>query len=165
MEVDRILGGHAVHRESVRDITRILRENNLEVQVVKADTYCKEDLEGADIVFSAGGSVSTWQQVARLRAVFAETTRLLTPPGDGTFIDAAALVSDDTPVVGLNTDVKRSRGEMCLKSSGHHDTTATECLRALLAGNYRFVPGHCCLFIQPAALPGKEVTFMAFSDL
>eukprot|EP00037_Helgoeca_nana_P024273 m.257456 g.257456 ORF g.257456 m.257456 type:complete len:398 (+) comp26592_c0_seq1:282-1475(+) len=102
---------HEVHAHNLALLLDSLGAAGIQADVLRASEYkvAPPDLAGYDAVLSAGG--------------------------DGTFIDAAAHVSGDTPVIGFNTDPERSVGRLCLAPST--DLNPAECLAELQDGRFR----------------------------
>ncbi|DBA00020.1 TPA: hypothetical protein N0F65_002023 [Lagenidium giganteum] len=109
---DRLKASHDHHIEALEDITSAFKENNIEVSVVTAKEMSHEAVEGADMVFSAGG--------------------------DGTFLKAASFVNTPVPVAGLNTDPMGSEGKLCCYAVDHVCNRFSYALDRLLTGNFRW---------------------------
>ena len=84
----------------------------MEVSVVKASAYGVEAAQDADLIISAGG--------------------------DGTFLAAASLVRDQTPIIGINTDPVGSEGHLSL--TGKQQLRVADTIDRFLGGNFRFFP-------------------------
>ncbi|TMW56602.1 hypothetical protein Poli38472_006612 [Pythium oligandrum] len=109
---DRLKASHDHHVEAIDDITTSLKERGIEVSVVPANQMSHEAIEGADMVFSAGG--------------------------DGTFLKAASYVNQPIPVAGLNTDPARSEGKLCCYSVDSLQSRFSHALDRLLIGNFQW---------------------------
>ncbi|XP_077981384.1 NAD kinase 2, mitochondrial-like [Glandiceps talaboti] len=105
-----ILSIHKVHTNNLDGIIRTLEKRNIEYEVVKREDYTYDKVRWATTIISAGG--------------------------DGTFLLAASKVFDDTPVIGINTDPKRSEGYLALphECTVHFDDT----MKKLLAGKFKW---------------------------
>ncbi|CAH0485513.1 unnamed protein product [Peronospora farinosa] len=109
---DRLKASHEHHIEAVDEITNSFKDRNIEVTVVSANQLTHEAVEGTDMIFSAGG--------------------------DGTFLKTASFVNTPIPVAGLNTDPKRSEGNLCcykIDNVTHRFSTA---LDRLLEGDFKW---------------------------
>ena len=80
--------------------------------VVKTSAYDAETAKNADLIISAGG--------------------------DGTFLSAASLVRDQTPVIGINTDPIGSEGHLSL--TGKEERKVGDVIDRFFGGNFRFFP-------------------------
>ena len=81
------------HTSALNSLLDRLRERNVTFDVVRTpEAHTVRDLTPYDAVLSAGG--------------------------DGTFLTAASLVLDNTPVIGFNTDSERSEGHLCVRRRG-----------------------------------------------
>lgn len=109
---DRLKASHDHHIEALDDIVGALKENKIDVSVVHAKELSHEAIEGADMVFSAGG--------------------------DGTFLKAASFVNQPIPVAGLNTDPLRSEGKLCCYAVDSVCNRFSYALENLLAGNFKW---------------------------
>lgn len=109
---DRLKASHEHHIEALNDITTSLQDYGIDVSVVAANHMTHEALEGADMVFSAGG--------------------------DGTFLKAASYVNTPIPVAGLNTDPARSEGNLCCYRVDHVENRFSHALDRLLSGDFRW---------------------------
>ncbi|CAI5726607.1 unnamed protein product [Hyaloperonospora brassicae] len=109
---DRLKASHEHHVEAVDEITNSFKERDIQVNVVSANQLTHEAVEGTDMIFSAGG--------------------------DGTFLKTASFVNTPIPVAGLNTDPKRSEGNLCcykIDNVTHRFSTA---LDRLLEGDFKW---------------------------
>ncbi|GLD99411.1 hypothetical protein PINS_up008130 [Pythium insidiosum] len=109
---DRLKASHDHHVQALEDITCSLKDSGIDVSVVPANQMSHEAIDGADMVFSAGG--------------------------DGTFLKAASYVNQPIPVAGLNTDPGRSEGKLCCYSVDHVESRFKVALDRLLSGNFRW---------------------------
>ncbi|RLN97857.1 hypothetical protein BBJ28_00012055, partial [Nothophytophthora sp. Chile5] len=107
---DRLKASHEHHVEAVDEITTSLKDRGIGVNVVAANHLTHEAVEGADMVFSAGG--------------------------DGTFLKAASFVNTPIPVAGLNTDPKRSEGNLCCYRVDNVTNRFSTALDRLLEGDF-----------------------------
>ncbi|XP_038075892.1 NAD kinase 2, mitochondrial-like [Patiria miniata] len=109
---DMYLEKHKIHVSNVKKVVDTLRSQNIEVRQAQwfDQNLNQEAVRWADVIIAAGG--------------------------DGTFIMAAGKVTDDTPVLGVNTDPSRSAGYLCLseKNSLQFDGA----LRKIIDGNFRW---------------------------
>uniref|UniRef100_A0A914RXJ9 NAD(+) kinase n=1 Tax=Parascaris equorum TaxID=6256 RepID=A0A914RXJ9_PAREQ len=101
---------HIQQQVYVNAICKALTENGIEVKVVSREEYTAEALQWADAVFSAGG--------------------------DGTFLIAAAKISDQRPVIGFNTDPLGSEGHLCITRKS--DQPVRGVIEKLLKGDFRY---------------------------
>ncbi|KAM4710456.1 NAD kinase 2, mitochondrial isoform 2-T2 [Discoglossus pictus] len=106
-----LLQRHNIHTENVEHIVKSLRNEGIDVQLVKRRDYNEETVQWADAIISAGG--------------------------DGTMLLAASKVLDRfKPVIGVNTDPERSEGHLCLPVRYTH--SFPEALRKLYRGEFRW---------------------------
>ncbi|KAG8456708.1 hypothetical protein GDO86_002478 [Hymenochirus boettgeri] len=106
-----LLHRHNVHSENVEHIVQCLRNEGIEVQLVKRRDYDEETVRWADAIISAGG--------------------------DGTMLLAASKVQDRLkPVIGVNTDPDRSEGHLCLPV--RYTRSFPEALKKLYRGEFRW---------------------------
>jgi NAD+ kinase len=71
---------HDEHYRSLDRILHTLHLNNIQTRIIQRNNYIQSDIDWSDAIFTAGG--------------------------DGTFLLAAAKITDSSkPVVGLNTDL------------------------------------------------------------
>uniref|UniRef100_A0A663N861 NAD kinase 2, mitochondrial n=1 Tax=Athene cunicularia TaxID=194338 RepID=A0A663N861_ATHCN len=99
------------HTENVEHVVDSLRNERIEVRLVKRREYNEETVRWADAVISAGG--------------------------DGTMLLAASKVFDKfKPVIGVNTDPERSEGHLCLPVRYTH--SFPEALQKLYRGEFRW---------------------------
>uniref|UniRef100_A0A8C0EPZ3 NAD kinase 2, mitochondrial n=1 Tax=Bubo bubo TaxID=30461 RepID=A0A8C0EPZ3_BUBBB len=106
-----LLERHRIHTENVEHVVDSLRNERIEVRLVKRREYNEETVRWADAVISAGG--------------------------DGTMLLAASKVFDKfKPVIGVNTDPERSEGHLCLPVRYTH--SFPEALQKLYRGEFRW---------------------------
>jgi NAD+ kinase len=108
---DRLKASHDHHLEALEDITNSLKDNKIEVKVVQANQMSHESIEGADMVFSAGGV---------------------------TFLKSTSFVNKPIPVAGLNTDPLRSEGKLCCYAVDNVSSRFKFALEDLLTGNFNW---------------------------
>uniref|UniRef100_A0A8C6N5K1 NAD(+) kinase n=1 Tax=Mus spicilegus TaxID=10103 RepID=A0A8C6N5K1_MUSSI len=105
-----LLERHHIHTKNVEHIIDSLRDEGIEVRLVKRREYDEETVRWADAVIAAGG--------------------------DGTMLLAASKVLDRLkPVIGVNTDPERSEGHLCLPVRYTH--SFPEALRRFSRGEFR----------------------------
>ncbi|XP_078531077.1 NAD kinase 2, mitochondrial isoform X2 [Lissotriton helveticus] len=106
-----LLERHHIHTKNVQHIIDSLRNEGIDVQLVKRREYDEETVRWADAVISAGG--------------------------DGTMLLAASKVLDRLkPVIGVNTDPERSEGHLCLPV--RYTYSFPEALQKLYRGEFRW---------------------------
>ncbi|XP_041275193.1 NAD kinase 2, mitochondrial isoform X2 [Onychostruthus taczanowskii] len=106
-----LLERHRIHTKNVEHVVDSLRNERIEVRLVKRREYNEETVRWADAVISAGG--------------------------DGTMLLAASKVFDKfKPVIGINTDPERSEGHLCLPVRYTH--SFPEALQKLYRGEFRW---------------------------
>ncbi|XP_035165318.1 NAD kinase 2, mitochondrial isoform X2 [Oxyura jamaicensis] len=106
-----LLERHRIHTKNVEHVVDSLRNERIEVRLVKRREYNEETVRWADAVISAGG--------------------------DGTMLLAASKVFDKfKPVIGVNTDPERSEGHLCLPVRYTH--SFPEALQKLYRGEFRW---------------------------
>ncbi|XP_072461907.1 NAD kinase 2, mitochondrial isoform X2 [Notamacropus eugenii] len=107
-----LLERHHIHTRNVEHILDSLRNEGIEVRLVKRREYDEESVRWADAVIAAGG--------------------------DGTMLLAASKVLDRfKPVIGVNTDPERSEGHLCLPVRYTH--SFPEALQKLYRGEFRWL--------------------------
>ncbi|XP_028915821.1 NAD kinase 2, mitochondrial isoform X4 [Ornithorhynchus anatinus] len=107
-----LLERHHIHTKNVEHILDSLRNEGIEVRLVKRREYDEETVRWADAVIAAGG--------------------------DGTMLLAASKVLDRLkPVIGVNTDPERSEGHLCLPVRYTH--SFPEALKRLTHGEFRWL--------------------------
>ncbi|GAU96705.1 hypothetical protein RvY_08112 [Ramazzottius varieornatus] len=80
---------HDFHKEQAHNIVKSLTERKIEAHIVNRYEYGPETVKWADAIITAGG--------------------------DGTFLLGASMVKDArVPIIGVNTDPRRSEGYLCL---------------------------------------------------
>ncbi|XP_070599539.1 NAD kinase 2, mitochondrial isoform X2 [Erythrolamprus reginae] len=106
-----LLERHRIHTKNVEHIVNSLRNEKIEVRLVKRRDYDEETVRWADAVIAAGG--------------------------DGTMLLAAGKVLDQLkPVIGINTDPDRSEGHLCLPVRYTH--SFPDALQKLYNGEFRW---------------------------
>ncbi|PKU43367.1 ran-binding protein 3-like isoform a [Limosa lapponica baueri] len=106
-----LLERHRIHTKNVEHVVDSLRNERIEVRLVKRREYNEETVRWADAVISAGG--------------------------DGTMLLAASKIFDKfKPVIGVNTDPERSEGHLCLPVRYTH--SFPEALQKLYRGEFRW---------------------------
>ncbi|XP_069602052.1 NAD kinase 2, mitochondrial isoform X2 [Ranitomeya imitator] len=106
-----LLQRHNIHSENVEHVVQSLRNEGIDVRVVRRRDYDEETVRWADAVISAGG--------------------------DGTMLLAASKVLDKSkPVIGVNTDPERSEGHLCLPV--RYTRSFPEALHKLYRGEFRW---------------------------
>ncbi|XP_060567958.1 NAD kinase 2, mitochondrial-like [Ruditapes philippinarum] len=109
-----LLERHKTHYSCVDFMTKSLEASGIETKVVKRPQFTNEILDWADAVFTAGG--------------------------DGTFLDAASKIHNrDKPIIGVNTDPKRSEGRLCLSKDEYSAANFDTILQKLLTGDFRWL--------------------------
>lgn len=107
-----LLERHHIHTKNVQHIVDSLRNEGIEVRLVKRREYDEETVRWADAVIAAGG--------------------------DGTMLLAASKVLDRLkPVIGVNTDPERSEGHLCLPVRYTH--SFPEALQKFCCGEFRWL--------------------------
>ncbi|XP_066095971.1 NAD kinase 2, mitochondrial isoform X3 [Saccopteryx bilineata] len=107
-----LLERHHIHTKNVEHILESLRNEGIEVRLVKRREYDEETVRWADAVIAAGG--------------------------DGTMLLAASKVLDRLkPVIGVNTDPERSEGHLCLPVRYTH--SFPEALHKFYRGEFRWL--------------------------
>uniref|UniRef100_A0A4X1TB10 NAD kinase 2, mitochondrial n=3 Tax=Sus scrofa TaxID=9823 RepID=A0A4X1TB10_PIG len=107
-----LLERHHIHTKNVEHIVDSLRNEGIEVRLVKRREYDEETVRWADAVIAAGG--------------------------DGTMLLAASKVLDRLkPVIGVNTDPERSEGHLCLPVRYTH--SFPEALQKFYRGEFRWL--------------------------
>lgn len=106
-----LLERHHIHTKNMQHIIDSLRNEGIDVQLVKRREYDEETVRWADAIISAGG--------------------------DGTMLLAASKVLDRLkPVIGVNTDPERSEGHLCLPV--RYTYSFPEALQKLYRGEFRW---------------------------
>ncbi|XP_032627921.1 NAD kinase 2, mitochondrial isoform X2 [Chelonoidis abingdonii] len=106
-----LLERHYIHTKNVEHVVDSLRNEQIEVCLVKRREYDEDTVRWADAVISAGG--------------------------DGTMLLAASKVFDRfKPVIGVNTDPERSEGHLCLPVRYTH--SFPEALQKFYRGEFRW---------------------------
>ncbi|XP_048358681.1 NAD kinase 2, mitochondrial isoform X2 [Sphaerodactylus townsendi] len=106
-----LLERHHIHIKNVEHVVDSLRNEKIEVRLVKRREYNEETIRWADAIIAAGG--------------------------DGTMLLAASKVLDRLkPVIGVNTDPDRSEGHLCLPVRYTH--SFPDALQKLYRGEFRW---------------------------
>nr|XP_060617377.1 NAD kinase 2, mitochondrial isoform X3 [Anolis sagrei ordinatus] len=106
-----LLERHRIHTKNVEHVVDSLRNEKIEVRLVKRKEYDEETVRWADTIVAAGG--------------------------DGTMLLAASKVFDQSkPVIGINTDPERSEGHLCLPVRYTH--SFPHALQKLYRGEFRW---------------------------
>ncbi|XP_015263959.1 PREDICTED: NAD kinase 2, mitochondrial [Gekko japonicus] len=106
-----LLERHHIHIKNVEHVVDSLRNEKIEVRLVKRREYNEETVRWADAIIAAGG--------------------------DGTMLLAASKVLDRLkPVIGVNTDPDRSEGHLCLPVRYTH--SFPDALQKLYCGEFRW---------------------------
>ncbi|XP_054842249.1 NAD kinase 2, mitochondrial isoform X1 [Eublepharis macularius] len=106
-----LLERHHIHIKNVEHVIDSLRNEKIEVRLVKRKEYNEETVRWADAIIAAGG--------------------------DGTMLLAASKVLDRLkPVIGVNTDPDRSEGHLCLPVRYTH--SFPDALQKLYRGEFRW---------------------------
>ncbi|KAM7167130.1 NAD kinase 2, mitochondrial isoform 1-T1 [Macrochelys suwanniensis] len=106
-----LLERHHIHTKNVEHVVDSLRNERIEVRLVKRREYDEDTVQWADAVISAGG--------------------------DGTMLLAASKVFDRfKPVIGVNTDPERSEGHLCLPV--RYTYSFPEALQKFYRGEFRW---------------------------
>ncbi|GMR37066.1 hypothetical protein PMAYCL1PPCAC_07261, partial [Pristionchus mayeri] len=88
-DYNRLLSKHNEHKAYVKYLEQLLKNRSCETRIVERFDYDEAAAEWADAIFAAGG--------------------------DGTFLLASSkILSNEKPVIGINTDPQGSEGHMCL---------------------------------------------------
>uniref|UniRef100_A0A182I698 NAD kinase 2, mitochondrial n=1 Tax=Anopheles arabiensis TaxID=7173 RepID=A0A182I698_ANOAR len=109
---------HHLHKDVERQVVRSFQQHGIEVQVVNRITIHKDALQWADLIVPIGG--------------------------DGTFLLAAGRASPfflsngkKTPVVGFNSDPRRSEGRLMLPKQ--YSVQVDEAVRRIIAQDFRWM--------------------------
>ncbi|XP_064624895.1 NAD kinase 2, mitochondrial-like [Lineus longissimus] len=103
---------HDAHHGKVREVINALRERGIEVRLVERFQYTPSLIKWADAIITAGG--------------------------DGTYLlGASKIQTTDIPFLGVNTDLLRSEGYLCLPR--YYSQHFTEALDRLLSGQFKWV--------------------------
>ncbi|XP_003224309.1 NAD kinase 2, mitochondrial isoform X2 [Anolis carolinensis] len=106
-----LLERHRIHTKNVEHVVDSLRNEKIEVRLVKRKEYDEDTVRWADAIVAAGG--------------------------DGTMLLAASKVFDQLkPVIGINTDPDRSEGHLCLPVRYTH--SFPDALQKLYRGEFRW---------------------------
>lgn len=112
-DYNSLLAQHNNHVETMRMIENVFKERGIEYQVcTRGNTFTVEMINWADAIITAGG--------------------------DGTFLSAASRVKDQfKPVIGINTNPKRSEGHLCLPPK--YTKNLDKALDMLANGQFRWL--------------------------
>ncbi|XP_055627542.1 NAD kinase 2, mitochondrial isoform X2 [Toxorhynchites rutilus septentrionalis] len=109
---------HHLHKDVEEDVIKSFQDESLEVRVVNRISINKDTLRWADMLVPIGG--------------------------DGTFLLAAGRASPfmldgarQIPVVGFNSDPRRSEGRLMLPK--YYSTNVNDAVKRILAGEYRWM--------------------------
>ncbi|XP_033737954.1 NAD kinase 2, mitochondrial-like [Pecten maximus] len=104
---------HVNHYKCVDLIHRILKQHSIETRVVNRFQYNEEVVNWADLIVTAGG--------------------------DGTYLLAASKIKvKDKPIIGINTDPKRSEGYLCLSKKQFPAENFGEAVKRILEGKFKW---------------------------
>jgi len=78
------------HHKTLELVKKVLRENNIKTEVRPRTSFSKKTLRGKDIIITVGG--------------------------DGTYLSVSQLITDKTPILGVNSNIKRKVGFLCNSS-------------------------------------------------
>eukprot|EP00054_Salpingoeca_dolichothecata_P015112 m.86400 g.86400 ORF g.86400 m.86400 type:complete len:394 (+) comp21330_c0_seq2:90-1271(+) len=127
-----------VHHANLTKCISLLSSAGLDIKFVINKEFSLKDTQDASIVFSAGG--------------------------DGTFLDAAARVSDSTPLIGINTDPGSSKGELCLSSP--HTSDPVSLLSKCLQGHFKWLfRQRIRVIITRGDQPPQKLSTLALNDI
>ncbi|KAK3585234.1 hypothetical protein CHS0354_006280 [Potamilus streckersoni] len=108
-----LLARHEKHYKSVEIMRQSLEKNKIETKVFSRLEFTEDLLNWADVIFAAGG--------------------------DGTFLLTASKIRQiHKPVIGINTDPKRSEGCLCLPKDKYSAANFDVTLQRLLSGNFKW---------------------------
>uniref|UniRef100_A0A182K9Y3 NAD kinase 2, mitochondrial n=1 Tax=Anopheles christyi TaxID=43041 RepID=A0A182K9Y3_9DIPT len=117
-DFDAIKYYHHLHKDVEQKVVRSFQQHGIEVQVVNRITIHKDALQSADLIVPIGG--------------------------DGTFLLAAGRASPfflsngkKTPVVGFNSDPRRSEGRLMLPKQ--YSVQVDEAIRRIIAKDFRWM--------------------------
>ncbi|KJE88814.1 hypothetical protein CAOG_00395 [Capsaspora owczarzaki ATCC 30864] len=136
-DYDGLLFRHRLHIASIERLTSLLAARGVRYTLVSADEVRPSLFRPVSSWLST--SLSHSKEAQGAPSTFAATPSqvfdaVFSAGGDATFLRAAAHVTDQTPVIGLNTDPERSRGFLCLKV---HDPV--DVLDRLAEGNFSYL--------------------------
>lgn len=101
-------GKHGEHEKTMKEVRSALKEQKIKSVFVKKGKGTPGMVKGVDIIISVGG--------------------------DGTFIDTAQLIEDDTPILGVNSDPFTSEGAHTMAT--RHDFKKK--IELILKGDFNF---------------------------
>ncbi|XP_035785213.1 NAD kinase 2, mitochondrial-like isoform X2 [Anopheles albimanus] len=117
-DYDALMYYHHLHKDVEEKVVRSFQEQGIEVQVVNRITIGKDALQWADLIVPIGG--------------------------DGTFLLAAGRASPfflangkRTPVVGFNSDPRRSEGRLMLPKQ--YSSQVDEAVRRIITNQFRWM--------------------------
>uniref|UniRef100_A0A2M4AB88 NAD kinase 2, mitochondrial n=1 Tax=Anopheles triannulatus TaxID=58253 RepID=A0A2M4AB88_9DIPT len=117
-DYDALMYYHHLHKDVEEKVVRSFQEQGIEVQVVNRITIGKDALQWADLIVPIGG--------------------------DGTFLLAAGRASPfflangkRTPVVGFNSDPRRSEGRLMLPKQ--YSSQVDEAVRRIITNEFRWM--------------------------
>lgn len=112
-DYNSLLAQHNNHVETMRMIENVFKERGIEYQIcTRGNTFTVDMINWADAIITAGG--------------------------DGTFLSAASKVKDQCkPVIGINTNPKRSEGHLCLPPK--YTKNLDKALDMLANGQFRWL--------------------------
>ncbi|PIC37147.1 hypothetical protein B9Z55_015880 [Caenorhabditis nigoni] len=113
-----------LHQKGI-NVSELLENEKKQVQAVQEIV---KELEKAGIT----SRVVTRQQLAQY---LGETDLVISAGGDGTFLAAASVVNDQTPIIGINTDPIGSEGHLCVGGK----TPPRNLIERLVSGNLNWV--------------------------
>jgi len=106
---ERLIKHHDKHYKSLEAIIQAFKERNLNTRVTQRFNYSLQDIQWADAIFTAGG--------------------------DGTFLLAAAKITDcKKPLIGINTDCSSSEGYLLLPTD--YSNIFSKTLDKILKGEF-----------------------------
>eukprot|EP00743_Colponemidia_sp_Colp-15_P007294 GILK01007877.1.p1 GENE.GILK01007877.1~~GILK01007877.1.p1 ORF type:complete len:366 (+),score=34.25 GILK01007877.1:49-1098(+) len=113
--LESLRASEATHTNNVKNMKLFLESRGIPFQEVKDLEVETTQIESVDLVVSLGG--------------------------DGTFLKAASLIRDQTPLLGINTDSQRSAGALCRwKLNTQQDFP--DLLHKLLTGDFSYKTRH-----------------------
>uniref|UniRef100_A0A0N4ZCH0 NAD(+) kinase n=1 Tax=Parastrongyloides trichosuri TaxID=131310 RepID=A0A0N4ZCH0_PARTI len=102
---------HLAQTNYVNTIANAFIKKGISVRIVTRDEYEKENLEGYDLIVTAGG--------------------------DGTFLTAASKIINDIPIIGFNSDYHGSEGHLCVARK--LNISPDYIISKFLEGNYNWM--------------------------
>lgn len=111
-DVDKMVGYHDLHKTFEENVVKTLTTMGINVKVVNRYDYSANDVADSDIILPIGG--------------------------DGTFLLAASMVSNnEKPVIGFNSDPNRSEGHLCLPKK--YTSNIKDAMERLISGNFNWL--------------------------